>query len=141
MSTHSQCDSPRNGDTQTPPFLQGLGEHDTIPATSGRKRKKKINRSKTLLFPFLISKGDEGRMEERKIFHFPFPSAQQRAPQSYVYRVKAIKARVKRRQKKFTGVDPPPPQRGGQTFDTPCKVNFRVSPPLAPPPFQGYEAR
>ena len=34
MCTHLQCDSPRGDDTQTPPFLQGLGEHDTKPETT-----------------------------------------------------------------------------------------------------------
>jgi len=31
--TYLQCDSSRGDDTQSPPFLQGLGEHDTKPVT------------------------------------------------------------------------------------------------------------
>jgi len=34
VATHLQCDSPRGDDTQSPPFLQGLGEHDTKPVTA-----------------------------------------------------------------------------------------------------------
>jgi hypothetical protein len=33
-NTYLQCDSPRGDDAQTPPFLQGLGEHETNPGTS-----------------------------------------------------------------------------------------------------------
>lgn len=36
MCTHLQCDSPRGDDTQTPSFLQGLGEHDTKPEIVGK---------------------------------------------------------------------------------------------------------
>lgn len=36
-ATHLQCDSPRGDDTQSPPFLQGLGEHDTKPETMTKK--------------------------------------------------------------------------------------------------------
>lgn len=34
LVTYLQCDSPRGDDTQSPPFLQGLGEHDTKPVTT-----------------------------------------------------------------------------------------------------------
>lgn len=70
---------------------------------------------------------------------FPFPlSSATQCCKATVYRVKAIKARVGEGRRSLP-VDPPPP---GQTFDTPCKVNFRVSlPSLAPPLFEGYEAR
>lgn len=34
IATHLQCNSSRGDDTQSPPFLQGLGEHDSKPVTA-----------------------------------------------------------------------------------------------------------
>lgn len=64
VSTHSQCDSPRNGDTQTPPFLQGLGEHDTIPATVRKIDQSPPSRCTFSSFFFFIHEN----FPNRKIF-------------------------------------------------------------------------